>query len=456
MSHSPDEPGLSRGRSVWSFNCGATNGEDLQGAFLDDMALAERLGRPLPPRVADLVELAAAVHVVDRSSKRPPASRAGDSWSRQLHVRIGVRETTQWGDQGRIEELEGFLRRLTDDTWRFEFVERVAPARPTECISFLLETPTHADVVALYSGGLDSIAGLLIDLDGDVQPLLVSAVTNTRLAKSQTETLRLLKQGCSFEVQRVPVELHLKHASARESTQRARGFGFLALAAAAAALAQLVEVHVYENGIGAINLPYTAAQAGTRATKAMHPETLRRASSLFSRLLDCEIRITDPCILLTKAEMCQRLPAGSHDAVLCSGSCDTAFSHRATAIDSCGTCTSCILRRQALHAAGLGELDEAEKYRMNAFSATAASGDSYILSAMLSQVAHLSTALGQVDPWLGLVREFPDLAVLSDSRPGRAASSELLSLFRRYVAEWSSVPTPLLHRFVPITQSSAA
>lgn len=456
MVQSTDTGGPAR-LDVWSFNCSGGGDGDLPGAHLDDMALTQKLGRTLSPRVADLIEMAAAVHLVDRATKRPTATRAGEAWSRHLRLRIGVRDTKSWDDEGKRVELTRFLRRLTDDTWQFEFVERVAPARPAECISFLFDTPAGADLVALYSGGLDSIAGLLLDVEAGAHPLLMSVGTNPRLIKSQNETLALLRRDCAVNSPRVPVALHLTRMRAPESTQRARGFGFLALAAATAALAGLTDVHVYENGIGAINLPYTAAQAGTQATKAMTPDTLRRASSLFSSVLDHEIRVADPCMLATKAEMCRRMPAAARDAIVASKSCDTAFAHRSSAAShSCGACTSCILRRQALHASGLGDLDDVGEYRIDAFDGGEAGGDHYVLSAMLSQVSHLSRALDQPDPWLGLVRAFPDLASFTASQAGVPDTSELVSLFRRYVAEWSAVPTELLGRYVSPTNSSAA
>ena len=107
---------------------------------------------------------------------------------------------------------------------------------------------------------------------------------------------------------RVPIELHLKSAPAIEKSQRARGFGFLALAAASAALAGLDTVHVYENGIGAINLAYTSAQTGAHGTRAMHPETLAKATQLFSLALDHRLTVVNRSQYLTKAEMCAALP----------------------------------------------------------------------------------------------------------------------------------------------------
>lgn len=73
----------SRGRigsvgGEWMFTTGSER--DAAGAVtIDDASIAKGLGRPLSSGVADLIELAAAVHLVDRMERRPPARRGGDS-----------------------------------------------------------------------------------------------------------------------------------------------------------------------------------------------------------------------------------------------------------------------------------------------------------------------------------------------------------------------------------------
>ena len=264
---------------------------------------------------------------------------------------MGVRESQLWSDQAIYDQLAGLLRSLTDDEWLIEFVPRVAPERPAECVQFLFQSAPGGDVVALFSGGLDSLAGLAADVREGATPLALSVESNSRVAKSQREVLNTFNSGLGTSIVRAPIELHLKSAPAVEKSQRARGFGFLALAAALAALADHDTVHVYENGIGAINLAYTSAQTGAHGTRAMHPETLARASELFSLALGHQLMIANRSQYLTKAEMCAELPDALHPAIGLTESCDTAFAYRGTGPPSCGRCTSCLLRRQALAAA---------------------------------------------------------------------------------------------------------
>ena len=256
----------------WAFNSDEERSGTAPGVTVDERRVAELLGKTPPGPVMDLIELVAAIHLVDRAERRPRATKPGDSWSRRLHLIIGVREPKWWSGPAVHDRLVGLLRALTDDKWLIDFVPRVAPRRPAECIQFLFQSVSGGDVVALFSGGLDSLAGLAADADGGATPLALSVESDSRVAKNQRDVLEAFNRGLSKSIVRAPAELHLKSAPAVEKSQRARGFGFLALAAAFVALAGLESVHVYENGIGAINLPYTSAQTGAHGTRAMHPE----------------------------------------------------------------------------------------------------------------------------------------------------------------------------------------
>ncbi len=436
----------------WAFNAGEQRPGTACGVIVDELPIAELLGRSPSASVMDLIELVAAVHLIDRAEARPSARKPGDSWTRHIQLTIGVREPKRWAADAVHDELVALLRSVTDDVWSIEFVPRLAASRPAECVQFLFQSAPAGDAVALFGGGLDSLAGLAADVAGGVTPLALSIETNRRLAKSQRDVLASFNQALGAAIVRVPIELHLKSAPAVESSQRARGFGFLALGATLATLAKLESVHVYENGIGAINPPYTPAQTGAHGTRAMRPETLEAAQRLFSMVLDHSLIIVNRSQYLTKAEMCRGLPDKLHAAVAMTESCDTAFSYRG-GTSSCGRCTSCLLRRQAMACAGLGGLDPSSKYRLDAFAGSSATAeDLYCLRAMLSQASRLQRAIGaDSSAWPRLVQEFPDLVravqALRASLGGQPeiAISEML---RRYVNEWATVPSPLVASYL--------
>ena len=66
-------------------------------------------------------------------------------------------------------------------------------------------------------------------------------------------------------------------------------------------------LHVYENGIGAINLPYRKSAVGLDHSRSVHPETLRRVGLLMTELIDENFKVRNPFLFHTKAEM-MKLP----------------------------------------------------------------------------------------------------------------------------------------------------
>jgi 7-cyano-7-deazaguanine synthase in queuosine biosynthesis len=422
---------------TWRFNAGVS---DLQ-AVIGSFALAEASGTTLPPIVADLVEVAGAIHVVDRSVRRPSPTSGNGSWSRQLQVVLGVRRPDVWNSSGVSSLLVDLLTWLTDDVWTLNFVPRQAPAVAAECVQFLFPMAAQAECIALFSGGVDSLAGLALAHEDGHRPMLMSVRSNRRMLANQTEVLEALRRSTGIAAERVGIDLHLDHTPSHEPSQRARGFGFLSLGAALVELCRTDALLVFENGVGAINLPYSAAQAGAHGTRAMHPATLQLAAQLYSALFARRISVVNPNQFRTKAEMCRQLPFEVQQVLPYARSCDTAYATRLSP-DSCGACTSCLLRRQALLAAGLPAIDAATDVRFDAF-APAALGNSasYPLRAMLSQAARLAAATAASDPWRSLCFEFPDIVHAASALPDEPNAVRSLSdMYCRYVGEWRSMP----------------
>jgi hypothetical protein len=228
-----------------------------------------------------------------------------------------------------------------------------------------------------------------------------------------------------------------------ESSQRRRGFLFLTLGACSALAAGSKELFLYENGIGAINLPDDGTQVGTYNSRATHPSTLLRMEK-FIRILTREpFSIHNPFLFSTKAEMC------SHEAVRELGeslhltfSCD-GFPVRAKDRGQCGFCTSCLLRRQALELAGLSRYDNSG-YLSDLSSPTFVGSDRQLhaLRAMNWQAHRINVALSQSDPWQALVSDFIELqkVELDLCRAGNVQPADLqtklLHLYSQYASEW--------------------
>ena len=431
---------------TWRFNsAGSTSHER---AIVGSFALAEAAGQTLPPAVADLLEVAGAIHVIDRAVRRPTLCAGIGSWSREFEVVIGVRDVERWNRPEVRTSLTELLAWLTDDSWAIEFTNRAASAVPAECVQFLFPSNADVDSVALFSGGVDSVAGLALAHQDGRRPMLLSAQSNRRMMAGQIEVLDALRTRAGIEPAHVGVDLYLDHVRSPEASQRARGFGFLSLGAALLELIGENELLVFENGVGAINLPYSAAQAGAHGTRAMHPATLSRAAELFSLLFDRAVRVSNPNQFRTKAEMCGALPKDVQLLLPLARSCDTAYATRLSP-DSCGACTSCLLRRQALIAVGLEHIDAATDVRFDAFAPTALlDGAAYPLRAMLSQAARLATAIASPNPWHAICAEFPDITLaVTGLHDTTNASSELIDVYMRYVREWQAFPASITGRY---------
>ena len=447
----------------WAFN---TRGRaDSVGAMhIDTSKLARYTGRCVPADVADLVEIAEAVQFVDRMTRRPPRLSSGDPWSRDHCLLVGVRQPDRWQQCSVVEQLHDLLMWLTDDEWSIEFTQRSGEVGLSERQQFLFENEFEysGSSVALYSGGLDSFAGLAADIeDGASEPILVSIVTNHRQGASQSRTVDALREQSGADLSQITVHAWLSLREGKravESTHRTRGFAFLAVAAAAASMVGTKAIRVYENGVGAINLPYSRSQVGAHATRSMHPATLARAERLFSTVLEHRIEIVNPNQYLTKSEMCRRLPAALRPAIRLALSCDTAYAHRASRTPNCGSCTSCLLRRQALHGAGLGYFDAQTAYRTDVLNlAMPVNGKTDNAKSMLAQAARIDAALRSNNPWRSLVDEFPDVLDAVDALTHNNAQTtkvqmELMDMYRRYVSEWLSVPVPIASTYLTMPE----
>jgi 7-cyano-7-deazaguanine synthase in queuosine biosynthesis len=343
-------------------------------------------------------------------------------------VEIPVRQPELWN--AHTSSLTDLLGWLTDDTWILTFTPRGDSAGPLDVSQgFLFDLVPDGAAPVLFSGGLDSGAGLAAYL-ADRSAVAVSVDTNNWMQHVQQRVLRELnavsQHGC------VPLRYRVsargqRHAA--ESSQRSRGLLFLAAGIATAWTLRQDRLQVFENGIGAINLPYVRAQFGSQAPKAMHPKTLRMVLGLASAVSGRPFRIDAPGVTLTKAQLIRRAPAAADRALAGTVSCDTGFSARVPGRAPCGSCTSCILRRQALHAAGKAHLDAGAGYRGSPLE------ESLGLRVMRWQEARLRDCLEQQDPWSALVLEFPEVLDTAPLTP-----TEVVGLYRSYVQEWEHLP----------------
>ena len=395
-------------------------------AQLDGNEVIYRLARELPSAAADLLEIAAMAYAADRLVSRPSdrKGRDGSGWGRQLWLEIPVRNPDMWNSVG--GQVAALLHWLTDDEWTVEFSQLSEGSGPLDTRQgFLFDTVPRSSSLALFSGGLDSALGLAHDL-GTSGAVLVSVYTNNRMKAAQRRVLRALETAAGSACVHLQYRVSLAEPE-RENSQRTRGLLFLATGIATAWTLGQDQLRVFENGIGAINLPYLRSQEGPQATRSMHPRTLRMMEDLASAVGRC-FTIVAPYLHLTKAEVVRCVPEIACAGIAAAISCDMAFATRKPGPVQCGTCKSCLLRRQALIAGGRSDGDELSCYRTRSPAGAAP------LAAMTWQLDRLHDCLNTADPWQGIVSEFPPIIDVE-----RIAPAQLVRLYGAYVREWEAV-----------------
>lgn len=429
---------------------------------IDQARIASTFRAQLPDRVADLLEIAMAAHAIDRLTPRSLRDPIGRGWCRELTPVIGVRDVDFWSSQSVTQQLTRLLDWLTNDYWTPMFVTRegVRPLEEVQGTLFTL-TPEREAAVACFSGGLDSFAGAAIDLDRseELELVLMGQSGTSRARKLQRELASALTARTG-RVQPLLIKANLVSAKGQpqDRQQRTRGFMFLAMAAATALVADVGEVRMYENGVGAINLPYSHGQIGAHMSRSAHPKTLLEMQRLVALMDVGHLRLSLPHMFDTKAQMITAVPERFDDLIAATISCDTWSSDRqpasvdGTRAHRCGRCASCVLRRQALHASGHRQLDLREPHRTDAFDRAGSDEDHLALHLMLSQVAELAVATADDHPWARLIETYPQLIEARDALrelgDGDGIEERLVGLYRCYAEEWLAVDSPAVDRYL--------
>ncbi len=314
-------------------------------------------------RCVDLMYIAAGVYAVDRLIRRTTRARP-EPGSRSCALSIAVHDLQFWDEPYIRERIEQILTFLTDEDWSVRFEAGCAwDGENGHQHPLRLSQPYQPSRVALYSGGLDSAAGLANQLIAGVrQYVLVTIGHQSWLRKKARQQIEILERSLG-----APRLLHsavltgLKgrpgvSLSEQEKAQRTRSFLFASCAVAAASAFEVEQIDVFENGVGSINLPLmTGSLFGGLSTRGAHPTFLRYMSELGSLATERRISFVLPFFAMTKSRMLK--PLREHGLELWAQSSRSCVhsSWRIKGKSHCGTCPACIERRQAFAAAGIRE-----------------------------------------------------------------------------------------------------
>ena len=162
-------------------------------------------------------------------------------------------------------------------------------------------------------------------------------------------------------------------------------------------------------------------------------------ADLASHLLEIPFTIENPFIYKTKAEMVKVLAEKEDiDLIYKTVSCDS--KHRQKGLpNQCGFCTSCLLRRQSIAAAGL---QDHTKYAITRGKIIKPK-DGIPFNAMQLQISQLSEILRTDKPWPQLVKKYHSLMEVFDSlkwtEEEALIKENLTRLYEKYVDEWEQV-----------------
>ena len=400
--------------------------------------------------VSDVFTLAVVAHVVDRM-----AVRQGDEVCR-ICVVAPVWNPELLGSQKVKERLEQALNYYTGDTFVFNWRQRGKDTqRPQSQLQLGL---VEAVEVALWSGGLDSAGGLWNRRlqKSASRYMVVGTGANDTVLGTQRQTFREACRLMPGQVDLLQVPIHIigNAHMPTSSTGRARGFVFTLVGAACAYAQNQSELYIYENGVGAINLPYCAAEVGLDHTRSVHPASLWQMQNLLPLLLHESISLHNPFLFLTKAQLCEPLMAlaqspSSAKYIWKTMSCDSPY-RQAGLPQQCGYCTSCLLRRQALAVDGI---DDLTRYAVHYIGFTPQIA--HPLRMMLHQVHTMRASFCTSDPWPIFREHFPGVTdmftpqLVAQTGSREAARESVLRLYRSYCEEWAMLPEDATHWFAP-------
>lgn len=400
--------------------------------------LTSTLLADLPPRLADLLEIASYVYCADQFTKRDRLTmpKMGADWRRGFEFHIGVRDPGFWNAPSLLEQLSDTLDFLSDDRFSFRF-HPIGPG--TQRQSFMEFSFVGAssgfvpDQVLMFSGGLDSFAGAAEALLKHRQRVaLVSHQSSTMVTGYQNRLVQELQSRSGKDrLIHVRVNLTTGFHTAEEFTQRTRSFLFAALGFLVADIVGKRSVSFYENGVVSMNLPLAEHVLGSRATRTTHPRVLHDLGALFSRIAACDFKVVNPFFWDTKADIVRRIAE-----VGCASLIPETFScanvRKANQVDRhCGVCSQCLDRRFGVLAADCGQYEPTSEYDVELFRGERKPGLDAMMAGSYVLAAHrhaTSTEPAFLHEHGEVLRALPYLSPLSVTD----AATSLHQLHRRH------------------------
>lgn len=335
--------------------------------------IARTFQHNISPRLMDFLEIASYVFTADCSTQRGEwrNEKSEEPWGRDLAFLIGVREPEFWEAPKVKTLMQEALSFLSNDNYSFQFVplekDRIAQ---TPYFEFDQDDwPFHKpDRVVMFSGGLDSLAGIVEAAASGGKSVLVSHRPVSTLDARQRKLFSELSNRYPGQLIHVPVWINKNERFGREPTQRTRSFLFAVLGTLVAQSIDAQGIRFYENGVLSVNLPLAEEALRARASRTTHPVTLHLLSLLAATVTARELPIDNPFLFKTKTEVVQILAEHDQtDLIALSCSCSHLM-FQPSEKRHCGDCSQCVDRRFAIAGAGLLSKDPEQDYVSDVFT----------------------------------------------------------------------------------------
>ncbi|MDP9470892.1 MAG: 7-cyano-7-deazaguanine synthase, partial [Chloroflexota bacterium] len=444
-----------------------TRGKDPELNFVVEDLLGKLSGR-IAPRVQDLLSLAAYCFAADRMVRRGgPIDVHREGWRRELVLCLPVADPAFWSQPALVRLLTETLDFGTDDRWTFHFTPAKRPAPPLEITWDDRELLEQPDTVVLFSGGTDSLCGLVEAVKQGARPVLVSHWAADLVKARQQRLRRAVRHELGgWEFPLVQVELHRRDQQDGESSQRSRGFLFACLGAAIAAHLRISTVLLPENGYVSISPRINDQLVGALASRGTHPKFLALFNRFIHRVFEGTVEVVNPLWNRTRAEALETLKAAGCQALLRQTYSCGKMQGRSRGKPNCGGCSQCIDRRFAVIAAGLDEHDPVDRYEVDLFTKHVPEGEARTVAlsylrfaeelrpldpeAILDQRRELDVCVDPDDP--GADRQFLDLATMLQRHAAEALAvmEQMYARHARELAHRTVEPESLLLLWQPV------
>jgi 7-cyano-7-deazaguanine synthase in queuosine biosynthesis len=396
----------------------------------------------LPSVAADLIELAAYVYAADQAVTRGGNATFdyGDTWRRHFRFEVPVRCPEIWTRPEVATTLVETLSFLSGDDYEFAFVRHLDPP----ALDGYLYDQTDGtqqqnfDEVLLFSGGLDSLAGAVLEvLQGSRKVALVSHRPTDKVYARQRDLATALSERVTDPTRKplhVPVEVNKGKVLSRDFNQRTRSFLFLSVASVVARALGLSRIRAHENGVVSLNLAISPQLLAARASRSTHPRVLDGFGRLCTLLFAQPFVAQNPFLWQTKAEVLGQTKAAGHSS-LCAKAVSCGSTIASTkAKTHCGRCSQCVDRRLTALAANLGEQEDPSGiYESDVLTGPRAGPELTLIERYLGTALQMTriTELSQ------FVQTFPEVTRVV-GRVGMAvpqAAAEVFDLYRRHARQ---------------------